>query len=292
MQLTTTLLAICIASCWLPDVPLKARRLPVWAILFGAACCAALWSGAMDLRGIAWLVGIGLTRCISRLAHSRYVRGVAEFAVIALVFALGIRVLPGFAPSVFAEGIQVSASAPPMRLTFHFDQGAAGLFFLAMYCRRTSTFTEFKAVLGRVALVGGSTTLAVIGTAVLVGFVRFDPKLPAIAVPHLLKILLWTAVLEECFFRGILQERLSQASFIVGRPWLRFVPIALSSIAFGLVHAAGGALYVGLATIAGVGYSMAYATTRRIEAPILVHFLVNAVHFIGFTYPNLVQGKT
>ena len=56
---------------------------------------------------------------------------------------------------------------------------------------------------------------------------------------------------------------------------------------FGLAHAGGGATWLAVATIAGLGYAAIYARTRRIEGAILVHFAVNAAHFIGFTYPRL-----
>ncbi len=52
---------------------------------------------------------------------------------------------------------------------------------------------------------------------------------------------------------------------------------------------AAWALYVVVATLSGLGYSIAYAATRRIEAAVLTHFGVNAIHFFGFTYPHLVQ---
>ena len=43
------------------------------------------------------------------------------------------------------------------------------------------------------------------------------------------------------------------------------------------------------ATVAGLGYSIAYAATRRVEAAVLAHFAVNATQFLGFTYPYLVR---
>jgi membrane protease YdiL (CAAX protease family) len=293
MLLTTTLLALAVAAVWLPSpTMLRGRRIPSWLLLLSAATTSALWSESIDARGLAWLLSIGALHTVSQQVVDSRVRALAHIATVVLIFALGIRVLPGFAPGVFAEGIQVSSDAPTMRLTFHFDQGAAGLLFVALYCRRTQSIRELGAVMRRVALIAVGTVVAVVGAAVVLGYVKLDPKFPSIAMPHFIKLLLWTAVLEEGFFRGVLQERLAQASFVSARPSLSlWLPVAVSSVLFGLVHAGGGSLYVGLATLAGVGYSMVYAVTRRIEAPIVVHFLVNAVHFVGFTYPALAQGK-
>jgi len=38
----------------------------------------------------------------------------------------------------------------------------------------------------------------------------------------------------------------------------------------------------GLATLAGVGYGLAHACTRRIEPAILTHFAVNTAHYFLF----------
>ena len=40
-------------------------------------------------------------------------------------------------------------------------------------------------------------------------------------------------------------------------------------------------------TIAGVGYAAAYARSRTVESAILAHFMLNAIRFVGFTYPSL-----
>ncbi len=63
------------------------------------------------------------------------------------------------------------------------------------------------------------------------------------------------------------------------------IDVIVSALLFGLAHFGGGLAYVGLATLAGLGYGIAYARTQRIESAILTHFLLNAVHFVGFTFP-------
>ncbi len=46
---------------------------------------------------------------------------------------------------------------------------------------------------------------------------------------------------------------------------------------------------VGLATIAGLFYGYAYWKTNRLEASILVHFGLNLIHFVAFSYPALIR---
>src|SRR5688500_19792063 len=65
------------------------------------------------------------------------------------------------------------------------------------------------------------------------------------------------------------------------------IAVIVSAIRFGLAHFGGGLTYVSAGVIAGLGYGLAYGRTRRIEAAMAVHFGVNAVHFLFFTYPRL-----
>ena len=53
----------------------------------------------------------------------------------------------------------------------------------------------------------------------------------------------------------------------------------------GLAHAAGGWLYVLVASLAGIGYGWIYASTRSIAWAIVAHAGLNAIHFLVFTYP-------
>jgi membrane protease YdiL (CAAX protease family) len=46
-------------------------------------------------------------------------------------------------------------------------------------------------------------------------------------------------------------------------------------------------LYVVLSTVAGLFYGYAFWKTDRIQSSILVHFSVNLVHFLFFSYPAL-----
>ncbi|MFN5382224.1 MAG: lysostaphin resistance A-like protein [Alphaproteobacteria bacterium] len=65
-------------------------------------------------------------------------------------------------------------------------------------------------------------------------------------------------------------------------------PIALvaSTTIFTLMHS-GPISYLIVVFIAGLFYGYAYQLTKRIEASILLHFLVNLIHFLFFTYPML-----
>jgi len=95
---------------------------------------------------------------------------------------------------------------------------------------------------------------------------------------HFIGLFLTVALPEELFFRGILLRGLEKIS---SKKW---VPLVVSSLAFGLMHWNNmndlymQITYVSLATIAGLGYGWAYKRSgNNLFAAILVHTLVDWV---------------
>jgi membrane protease YdiL (CAAX protease family) len=286
MLLAFALLGLSICSAWLPPIPAGAgRSIPPWVILFLGAVLSGLCSGLLAWPALLALAGLGATAWASQQPGHRLVRGFLTATAALLALALAFHLVPGFSNPVFARGVQLSADAAPIILNANFDKGAAGLFLLVFFCRRATSRTEWRALWVPTFFTAAITTVVVIGIALAAGYVRPDMKLPSFTLAHLVKTLLWTCVLEEAFFRGLLQERLMRA--VQARPAWQWLPVTVSSLAFGLAHAGGGMTLMALATVAGLGYSLAYASTRRIEAAVLTHFTLNTVHFLGFTYPHV-----
>jgi membrane protease YdiL (CAAX protease family) len=90
---------------------------------------------------------------------------------------------------------------------------------------------------------------------------------------------------EEAFFRAFLQRQLTNA--LSRLKFGAIIGIGVSAALFGLAHFAGGWRYVGLATVAGVGYGYVFHRTQRVEMSMLGHFSVNACQFLFFSYPYL-----
>jgi len=93
---------------------------------------------------------------------------------------------------------------------------------------------------------------------------------------HFIGLFLTVALPEELFFRGLLLRGLEKATT---KKW---VPMMVSSLAFGLMHwnnvsdLSTQITYVLLATIAGVGYAWAYKKSgNNLLAAILTHTLVD-----------------
>lgn len=95
---------------------------------------------------------------------------------------------------------------------------------------------------------------------------------------HFVGLFLTVALPEELFFRGLLYRGLQNVSL---KKW---VPMVVSSVAFGLMHwnnvndLTMQITYVSLATIAGLGYAWAYKKSgNNLFAAVLTHTLVDWV---------------
>lgn len=281
-------LGIAIAAVWAPHLTLgSGRRIVWWPLALGAAAAISLAVGTLQPLGAL----VGLLACLIPTAKSWASRpAVRRFNAVlgvAVAFALASRLFPGFPEVVLVDLVRLTPDADPMRLTAHFDAGLAGLLLLAYYCHPARHWTDLQRAIVPTLGIALVTTTVVTALACAVGYVRPEFKLPAFTGWHLAKILLWTCVLEEAFFRGVIQDGLARSAYVKTRPHLRWVPLVVTSALFGLAHAGGGPTFVALAALAGLGYGYAFQTTGRIEAAIAVHFVLNATRFIGFTYPNL-----
>lgn len=122
--------------------------------------------------------------------------------------------------------------------------------------------------------------LLAIPIGLLIGFIKTSPPAmgPGMALLVAAGLALTVALPEELFFRGVLDARLRDAW--VDKPWLSLL---VSSLAFGLMHwnnasSLGSRIaYVGLATLAGVFYGLAFRKSRGLTAPVLCHTLVDLV---------------
>lgn len=289
LQFTAFLFLACaLCSVWLRPLPLGRRSVPPWLLLFVMAMAWGLVGGVLDPVAIAALVVLGGAAYACVHAPRGWLRGVYGAVAGLLALALAMHKLPGFRNPLLLDRVLLSEGAAPFTLYANFDKGAVGLVLLALLCRRVTSWTELRALLRRTAPVLVLTVAATLGLGLTLGVVGIDAKLPRHALLFITVNLLFTVVAEEAFFRGFLQARLAGA--LARFSWGPWLAVAVSALLFGAAHLGGGVRYGILAAIAGLGYAWAYQRTQRIEAAILVHIALNAVHFIGFTYPARLHG--
>ena len=188
--------------------------------------------------------------------------------------------IPGFNNWRVLKDISVSSGALPIQLYLNFDKPLVGLFLMGWASGAAPSRAEWIRIFKTILPCLGFTATVLLGFSWFLGYVRLDFKWYSFSPLWLGVNLLFACVAEEAFFRGFVQKQLSR---IFKKP----VSLFLSSCLFGLVHLQGGWTYVFLAAIAGLFYGYAYLKTNRLEASIGVHFFLNAIHFLAFTYPAL-----
>lgn len=288
MLVSFALLGPSIFAVWLPAIPVPAwRPVPPWVPLFAAAVIAGMFTGVLQWPGALSLAVLAALAWSSHNADNKSLRVVATLAVIVLALALALHAVPGFRNPVVIDAVRFSSDSAPFTQYANFDKGAVGLLLVALMAPHLTGLRDLRRIAEPSLLAALATVIAVLGVAVALGYVRWDPKWPPEALTFLTLNLLFTCVAEEAFFRGVIQEKLTQA--FERFPRLAWLPVVISTLLFALAHARGGLPLIALAAMAGLGYSLAYAWTRRVEAAVFVHFAVNAIHFLCFSYPHIAR---
>lgn len=262
------------------------RQSTVALLCLMGGCIIAYITGYMTVMGLCGVFGVwGLSRGFrdDHLKLSRW-GWWAVFAATLLAFInLSLHEYPGFTNILFYDQVFISDASKPYSMFLNFDKVTMGL-ALAI---GAGVFMQEKmpdlTALKNTALILGACCLAILGPSLVSGYVRVDIKVPSIGLIWGLNNLIFVCFAQEVLYRGFLQKHL-QEKF---KQWNRspLWGLVISSIVFGLEHYKGGMLYVLLAIIAGLFYGYAYYKTGRVTMAILVHFGLNLVHFIFFTYP-------
>ncbi len=258
----------------------------VWLFPFLASLAVGLWAGFVTPVALPFIAVFFLSvYLVGADRAAPYQRRAAIVAIIVLSVGFMTHVVPGFANYKVISDVTFSAGALPYNQYFNYDKALIGLALIAFcvpVCRERSRWeVVLKATIPWSLLV----FIVVVSLAILIGYVRFDPKFPP-------EFFLWawinlflTCIPEEALFRGFVQQGLQDR--LRDSRHGELIALTVASILFGIAHFAGGLRYVFLATVAGFGYGWIYQRTRAIESSILVHFMVNALHFVFFTYPAL-----
>lgn len=284
--LTFVFLVMAICSVWLKPVQIiKKIHLRYWLGFFAASLMSGLFSGVINLLGV---IEVGLFGYVVYALKGSPLGSKQNFICITLTIilalALGLHWVPGFNNPIVISHLVLSVGAVPFTQYANFDKGAVGLILLALMCNRVHSMNEFGQLLKQIFPITIITTVVVFFVGMLFGYVGWDFKITEITPIFLLTNLFLSVIAEEVFFRGLLQERF----VLICRNWncSELIAVLCSAILFAFTHITADFTYVFLTLIAGIGYAYAYHVTKKIEASIVVHFIVNAIHFIGFTYPH------
>lgn len=283
--LTFGLLGLTVLLLWAPLPAIHGNRAWPWCGGLVLATLAGLHGGILDWRAPLSIAVFAALAWGAREARGKYVRALLLALTAVAALALALHKAPGFHNPMLADGIRFSSDGAPFALWANFDKAVVGIVLVGVFCERIGSAAEWRQMLRRIAPVVASTLVVVLGLGWLLGQIRPDVKWTPYSAWFLASNLLITCVAEEAFFRGFLLEKMAHAM----RGWRGGVLVAtlVTSVLFGLAHLGGGSLLALLATIAGLHYAAAYLLSKRVEGAILAHFVLNAVHFLAFTYPAL-----
>lgn len=270
-------LFIAAVLAWVP------RARPAALSLFAAGYVLAFTAGELDWRALA-VIAVLLAAGLAVRSPRRPLLRIAGHVVFVLV-ALGAmqHLLPGFFNERVFGPARITPDAAPYSLWLNLDKLLIGIWVLSAIPwveENRSPVTWFRT--GILACAITAAICLVVGWSA--SYVAWQPKLPSIWWLWVLDNLLLVTFTEEALFRGYAQGGLQRA--FGNTEYGGWVALAMASLLFGMAHAGGGAAYMMLATIAGVGYGLAYRA-GGIQAARIAHFGVNALHFFLFTYPVL-----
>ncbi len=259
-----------------------------WPIFTGLSIAAAVIAGIVEWPGLA-VIALFAGACLAatRSTLSTAVRTLAWGVLVICTVALAAHRVPWINNVLVFDAVAVSPSAELYTLYWNYDKALAGVLLYGV-CVQRQRRTQRSSGIVATAVAAVLTPALVVVPALAMQFVVWDPKWPVILVMWAPANLLVTCLAEETFFRGILQRHLAEA--LRARIPLAGLALSVAAVAFGIAHIAGGIAYAVLATLAGIGYGAAYHVTQRVEASILVHFTLNLVHLMLFTYPFVASG--
>lgn len=286
MPLPYLFLTLGIVLLWLPGRQYSPVRQFAWIGAFVIAVCLALYDGRLEFIA---LVSIFLFAGVCYYANKVTGRWswLLACAVLLVSLAFGLHIIPGFYNLAIVENIKLAPDSIPYSLWLNFDKALVGLFILGFLHPLVSTRYDVLKMLKQLLPIALITMGLVVLFSFLLGYIRYDFKIPAFLAWWLWANLFFTCVAEEALFRGFMQRQL--ALHLSNIKHGAVLALVLCAILFGLAHIAGGVKYAMLATIAGLGYGWAYYRTSRIEASILLHFAMNTLHILLFSYPALVS---
>jgi membrane protease YdiL (CAAX protease family) len=178
----------------------------------------------------------------------------------------------------YLDTYQFSPSALPFTLFLNLDKPFIFTVLFFFYSLTNQTSLHMGKTIARYTLI---SALILLAPALIASYIIFEPKWDVNIIVWAVNNFFFVCAAEEMLFRGFIQTELEK---ITKKP---LIALIIASILFGLVHFAGGAVYVGLAMMAGLVYGISYQKTGRIIVPMTVHFLVNLLHILLFTYPAL-----
>jgi uncharacterized protein len=262
------------------------KRLWIWGPLLAFSCVCAHFAHILD---VGLIIPIALLFCAHWILCTQ-LPNIAKLLVVMIIILLsvgfGLHLFPDIHNWLLDDAVQISPSAPSFNYYWNFDKPFIGLFVLGFHLKLINSKEELKTILPKTFTLSILFVAFLLTLSLVLHVVKFDLKLPLLTPAWLIGNLFLTVIPEEAFFRGFLQHQLT---LIIPNKAAPFIANFLVSVIFALAHIffISNPAYIIIAFFASLAYGILYHVTRSIESAIFVHYLLNVMHFIFFSYPLL-----
>ena len=254
------------------------------AVVLAMASAGIAYSlGRLNPMALAALFSLVAFLLLDQRLRSPLLKRILSLAIIGLCSASFFHLLPGFINWQVLPPTQVSAGAAPYDFYLNLDKGLMGFILLFFLIRPASTGQDWSRIAKGTFALAPWTIASLLGATYLFGWIHYDPKWLPFMTFWIPVNLLTVCLVEEVFFRGFVQQRLSQ--------WAgSWNGLALTTFLFTASHGffTHDWRYLSLVALASFFYGLTYQITQRIEASTLVHFTVNLIHISLWTYPQIL----
>ncbi|WP_170309655.1 CPBP family intramembrane glutamic endopeptidase [Litorilituus lipolyticus] len=260
----------------------------LWPISFIVTVFSALVFNAINFIGLGIITLLFLLTFYAQKPslskwHLRVKKSTSIIVIISCV-ALAAHVVPGFNNLLVIDGLEKNINSVPFSMYLNFDKPM--ILFTLLLLSPTILLHEKPVYLLRIntsyrllAFIMLSF-IVIFSLGIALSLISFTPQMPNWWAWFAINNLLLTCVVEEVFFRGFIQRKLSQF-------FKPIICLIIASCLFGMAHFSGGFSYVIVATVAGFLYGFVYLNTGKLWHVILIHFGLNMTHLYLFTYPLL-----
>jgi len=279
-----SVLLLTFISFWLSESKILPLVLFLISVVFGIVGGVLVYLSLISIAAFAILTYLFYQKNLPRLV--KFTVFIAIFALTILTF---LHLVPGYNNWQAYSDIKLSDKSPSFPLWFNFDKSLIAFFLLTFAYSPLRDSSKYKEIITKTLPFFGYLFITLFVFGAFLGYVVFDPKLPEteISLLWIIRMLFFTVLAEELFFRFFLQNNIIEVlkKFKNGQ----IIGLIISSLLFGLFHFSGGLNFVILASISGFLYGLVYIRTKYLESAILLHFVINLLHFFLFSYPYYIN---
>lgn len=233
------------------------------------------------------LLGVAGLACFFRKEElSRWLYAGLWLLLVLLAFWVATYKPAGFSYPFIFDLSGESVSSPRYEFFANLGKGICG-FLLLYFLWPKPRDNEFVATPKYQFLVALLAPAVVIAVAIPALGLYLQPKVVEQVLLFALGNLLIISVAEEAFMRLLLQQPLRNAiAAFSGNRWVQeLVPLLAVTAIFVAIHSGLNGAAIWVYALAGFLYGLSYTLSKNIFYPIMIHFVVNQIHFSFLTYP-------